>query len=496
MEKTVVTAVLDVGKTNKKVLLYDREFNLVDDRRINLDAEPGDDGIEYEQTGPLFDWVCSSLNDLSRDFSICSLSITTHGATLAVLDGDGRLVHPVLSYLSPAGERVENEFNERFGPPEEIHAETCTPPFGFANAAKQLFFLKKFFPNDWEKAETLLFFPQYLGFLFTGQTAADPTYLGCHTYLWLPEKNGPSTIARELGADRMLPTRIASPWEKLGVISPEIAERCGLGKNVPVTIGIHDSNASLLPYLAKDFGSFTLNSTGTWCVAMTPSSGFDFEEDELGTKTFYNLSAFGQPVKTSIFPGGLERSEFAGLVDQVAGGGWSAVVKLCRDRDLFLAGGMVPGAKAFPHSEPAAILASGRRIPLEELRTNGIRAAEIDAGEFIAALDLSLAIQSVEALNRAGRRPGTDIFVEGGFAHNDAYCRTLAALLPENRVCRTKLREATAFGAAVCGWMLADGTPLEELGGRFDISVSPVEQAPPEGLTEYDTLYRRHCSAA
>ncbi|MBC2600911.1 FGGY-family carbohydrate kinase [Puniceicoccus vermicola] len=495
MNKPPVVAVLDVGKTNKKVALYDANFRAVDLKKISLDAVPNGDGIEYEQTEELFRWTCKILAEFAEVYDIRAIGITTHGATLAVLDRDGELAHPVISYLSPAGDRVEDEFNEKFGPPEKIHSETCTPPFGFANAAKQIYFLQKFFPQDWEKAQHLLYFPQYLGYLFTGKMAADPTYLGCHTYLWDLRKSCPSEVARELGVDGMIPEKVLAPWDELGTVGESVAEESGIPAGIPVVVGIHDSNASLLPYLAKGFDRFTLNSTGTWCVAMTPSDGFDFEPNEIGTKTFYNLSAYGRPVKTAIFPGGLEFSEFSKIVGETAMENPEEINLVCRDAEIILTGGIIPGAEAFPGSVP--VLRLGRQeISLEELKEMGLDAAGIGKDTFLAALNLSLAIQTVEVLNRAGLREDSEIFVEGGFANNPEYCRILASLLPKNRVCLTELKEATAFGTALCAWKLVEGVDLESLSSRFEIVIRDVESAEISGLDQYVEKYRALCTGA
>lgn len=492
MEKSSVVAVLDVGKTNKKVALYDEDFKQVDLRKISLDAIPAGDGIEHEQTEELLSWTCQALADFSGKFDIRGIGITTHGATFAVVDESGALIHPVLSYLSPAGDKVEEEFNERFGPAESIHEETCTPPFGFANAAKQIYFLQKFFPSDWSRAKHLLFFPQYLAFILTGKMAADPTYLGCHTYLWNPSRNEPSGIARALGVDTMIPESILPPWEKVGEVSESVAKKTGVPAGIPVTVGIHDSNASLVPYLAKSFSKFTLNSTGTWCVAMTPSERFDFEPSEIGTKTFYNLSAYGRPVKTAIFPGGLEFSEFSKIIGETVMEKPEEIDRVCRDAEIFLSGGMIPGAEAFPGSVP--VLRLGRQeVSLAELKEMGLDATGIEKDVFLAALNLSLAIQTVEVLNRAGREDGSQIFIEGGFANNPEYCGLLASLLPENRVCLTELKEATAFGAALCAWKMAKGVELEDLAGRFEIVVKPVESRTLPGLESYAEKYRSFC---
>ena len=60
-----------------------------------------------------------------------------------------------------------------------------------------------------------------------------------------------------------MPFPLRDSWDVLGKLKPELARRCGLSSEVIVTMGIHDSNASLLPHLAKRKGrDFILNSTG------------------------------------------------------------------------------------------------------------------------------------------------------------------------------------------------------------------------------------------
>ena len=46
-------------------------------------------------------------------------------------------------------------------------------------------------------------------------------------------------------------------------------------------MGIHDSNANFLPYLAKGYANCILNSTGTWCVAMQSGSARRLTDEEI-----------------------------------------------------------------------------------------------------------------------------------------------------------------------------------------------------------------------
>jgi sugar (pentulose or hexulose) kinase len=72
-------------------------------------------------------------------------------------------------------------------------------------------------------------------------------------------------VAQDLGIVPLVPNRLGASWDVLGTLSPAFARKTGLKEDVLITLGIHDSNASLLPHFAKQGEQrFVLNSTGTW----------------------------------------------------------------------------------------------------------------------------------------------------------------------------------------------------------------------------------------
>ena len=85
--------------------------------------------------------------------------------------------------------------------------------------------------------------------------------------------------------------------EVLGLITAEVAAATGLPASTPVAVGIHDSNASLLPHLMAREGAFSVVSTGTWVVVMTV--GGDPVTLDPARDTLVNVNAFGQPVPSA-----------------------------------------------------------------------------------------------------------------------------------------------------------------------------------------------------
>ena len=472
--KPPVVAVLDVGKTNKKLSAYSRGLEVLVEERTTLDAEPHADGLDVELTVELLAWFRQALKKMAADFDVRAVAVTTHGATCAVLDEQGLLAHPVISYTSEKGAEVQDEFYAAFGDRTGLHRVTCTPDLGFANLSKALFYVKTRFPEVWARCRHALFFDSYLAYELTGVMGMEHTYLGNHTYLWDFHEQAWSSVAKGLGVDGMFPTRRANPWDTLGPLKAEIVRDCGLDGACPVTMGIHDSNANLLPYLAKGFEDFVLNSTGTWCVGMRQSQTADFTDDEIRAKVLYNLDAFGNPLKTSIFPAGMEYDTFGGFTAEKDEADFGAVRDVIARRDTFVVPGVLPDATAFPGAT-ARVVSGDTVYPLEDLEKDPGYPMSSLGQTYYATLDLSLALATRQMLGRCGAQPGTTVFVEGGFANNKAYCSLLAALCPDNPIALTSMKEGTSFGAAVTAWMAAEECSLDVIGRDFDIETASIE---------------------
>lgn len=91
-------AVIDIGKTNAKLALVDlgglREIDVR--RRPNtVRAEPP---YPHYDTEGLWAFIVGALAEMQDAYGIDAITVTTHGASAALLDGEGRLAAPVLDY--------------------------------------------------------------------------------------------------------------------------------------------------------------------------------------------------------------------------------------------------------------------------------------------------------------------------------------------------------------------------------------------------------------
>ena len=484
-------AVLDIGKTNKKVALYDDSMKELAVRKRKIETMKVNN-LDVENVEEVEKWFLEQLKELSSEYPIKALSITTHGATVVCTGEDGKPSVPTVAYTNEVPESFHEEFWNEMGDPGEIQKITATAEIKpLINIAELLWFMKKQWPEDFSKTRNILFYPQYFGYRLTGKVSADITYTGCHTYLWDYTENDWSFIADKLGIRDMLPEKPGNPADELGVISKKVAEYTGLSPDTKVTLGIHDSNSSLIPYIITQDKDFVLNSTGTWCVAMHPVDKVSFKEEEIGKLVYYNLSYKGEPVKTSILMGGLELETYVSmLMKHHNRTDWPVCDhkyyrEIINQKSSFVLPSIIRGAGQFPYSVPR-VIDNGKEYLLSDLQ-NGSVWPEIfnDYIKGFAMVNLSIAIQTKVALERVGLEKGTEVFIEGGFRQNKNYAAVLSALLPDNPLFLTELGEATSFGAALCGKSLLDNVEIDDLSEYVKLDKQSVGQVVMDGLNSY-----------
>lgn len=449
-----LVAVFDVGKTNKKFVVYGEDLRPLStlSKRIG-EVEVG--GLLCDDVESLLGWIKSTLSHWRGELS--ALAVTTHGATFALVDEQGERVMPVVSYNHEVGEDVKRSFYEEFGSPEELYARTGTPPLGqLLNAGIQLYWISKRFPDKYRRAKRLLFLPQYVVYELSKAEAAELTSIGCHTYLWDLVGNRWSSVAEGLCVQQLSPG-IKSVWEPLGELN-----------NTVVTPGIHDSNAALLPYSVVESGDFVLASTGTWCVLLHPGAPFAPTRDDLRQDVLYYIDAYGRPVKAARFKCGYEFEYYAGAIKGRFGIDPFEIrlderlaADVLREGGAFYVPTLTPGTGQFPGSR-------GRLVG--------------DPGDALRAcyyLNLSLAVQTWHAFNllTGGRR--VRMYVQGGFAKNSIYLAYLATLARGCEIIAAENPEATSLGAALTALCALEGTEPRGLGieppGLRGVPLEPLE---------------------
>ncbi|MFB9952360.1 FGGY-family carbohydrate kinase [Rhizobium puerariae] len=402
MSKPRKIAVLDIGKTNAKVVVLDCTTGAeIAGRRTPNRVLAGPPYPHYDIEA-LWSFALEALAAFAAEPGFDAISITTHGAAAALLGDDSGLALPVLDYEHqyPADTRkayaaIRPPFSETFSPALS----------GGLNVGAQLHYQKSAFPEEFARVRNIVTYPQYWAFRLTGVAANEVTSLGCHTDLWRPRDGTYSSLVDALGI-RGLMAPVRSAFEALGPVLPEIAERIGLAKPVPVHCGIHDSNASLLPHLVGREPPFAVVSTGTWVVNF--AVGGDLDHLDPKRDALANVDAYGRAVPSSRFMGGREFEILTAELGKPDPRAALAAMPEVIEKGLMLLPNLATGSGPFPGRE-----------------RQWINDAGASANQRWAAACLYLALMTDTCLGLIGARG--PVLVEGPFSANIAYLQALAS---------------------------------------------------------------------
>src|SRR5476649_1839003 len=97
MKPTPVIAVFDVGKTNKKLFLFDESYNIVFERSARFNETEDEDGFPCENLESLKSSVYDSLNEITKlkEFELKAVNFSAYGASFVFLDADGHAIAPL-----------------------------------------------------------------------------------------------------------------------------------------------------------------------------------------------------------------------------------------------------------------------------------------------------------------------------------------------------------------------------------------------------------------
>ncbi|MEW9616668.1 FGGY-family carbohydrate kinase [Shinella sp. S4-D37] len=448
-------AVIDIGKTNAKVVLVDSEdFREVAARTMPngvVNAAP----YPHFHTEKLWAFILESLAALNHERTIDAISITTHGATAALVGEGGDLVLPVLDYEHDGPQALAEDY--RALRPRFEDSGTPVLPVGL-NAGLQVYWQSKRFPDAFGKARFLLMYAQYWSFRLTGIAASEVTSLGCHADLWEPRGGHFSSLVESQGWTRLMPP-VRKAGDVLGPILPQVAAATGLRPDVPVHCGIHDSNASLLPYVLTRSAPYAVVSTGTWVVVMA-MGGRPVLLDE-ARDTLVNVNALGDPVPSARFMGGRAFSVLGGRSGDLPA---SAIPEVF-SRGAMLLPSLPEESGPFPGRKAAWT------VPREDL---GEDAAQ-------AVIAFHLALMTATCLDLIGA--DGPVIVEGPFAANRAFLAMLRVATG-----RPVLAGGSATGTSVGAACLAAGRAPEP-------ALVWVEEVLPEGAADYAARWRKLVAA-
>ena len=290
--------VLDIGKTHVKVILFniDKLEELVvfqtSNKVLNKDPYP------HFDVEALKSFIIKSLRELSKNYRVDSIFTSTHGACAALMS-KGELVLPVLDYEFEGPDQLKDEYNQI----RPAFEQTGTPRMdGGLNLGAQIYWLSRYFPQEFSKVDQILFWPQFWSYWLSGITASEISYASCHSDLW-DIKQKDFIDLKIYGISKKVsypPLRSASTI--LGPLQQKLANESGLPDGIPIYCGAHDSSLALVSASMNKALPCTILSSGTWVTVF--ALGSDKADISELPGLMISCDCFGNLVPNFRFPAG------------------------------------------------------------------------------------------------------------------------------------------------------------------------------------------------
>ena len=431
MSKIPVIAIFDVGKTNKKLLLFDEQYKVVHEESTQLKETEDEDGFPCEDVFALTEWIRNSFSQIQNDkrFEIKAVNFSGYGASFVYLDENKNVIPPLYNYLKPYPQPLLKKFYDDYGGESQFSKITASPILGNLNSGMQLYRLKYERPEMFKRITYALHLPQYLSFVLSSSLHSDITSIGCHTNLWNFQQNKYHQWVEKEGVERF----------------PELLSCNSIAgyanKNIPAGAGLHDSSAALIPYLTSFNDPFILLSTGTWCISLNPFNHTILTDYELHEDCLCYLSYGGKQVKASRIFAGYEHEEQIKQLAEYFSKPLNYYSSVTIDTHL-----LKKQKRNIGKSKHNSLSSHPARSTFSERSLSDFKSYK----EAYHQLITDIVVQQVRSTNLVLRGTGVKrIFVDGGFSKNPIYMYLMADAFPDIEVYAASVAQASALGAAL-----------------------------------------------
>lgn len=434
MGKQKVIAIFDIGKTNKKLLLFDENLKIIGQKESSFAECYDNEGFECDDIQKIETWLKQNLSALVKEnkYDIKAINFSTYGASLVFLDNKDQRLTPLYNYLKSIPEDIQNSLFQKYGGKDEFCRKTASPPFGLLlNSGIQILWLKKHYPEIYRKTATILHFPQYLSFLLNGRKASESTSIGCHTFLWDHDIQDYHkwTIEEKL------------PFPKM----TDNATTFGINYEntfLETGIGIHDSSAALLPYLYSVKENFILVSTGTWFVNMNPFNHDPLTKEQLQNNCLHYLSTNQKAVKASQLFLGRIHDENVKYISSFFSSDENAYKNIEADKALL---------KKYLNKTDAPPVFFKKGIPPDYIDKEVDLSVFMDFSEAYHCFMFDITRLNLRSIKMimSDNNNIKQIYVSGGFSRSMLFMSLMATFFKDMDVFSTEVDNASAMGAAL-----------------------------------------------
>jgi rhamnulokinase len=210
---------------------------------------------------------------------LTSIGIDTWGVDFGYIGKDGTILGLPRAYRDPYTEGAPEEYF-KIVPKSKVYDLTGIQIMNF-NSLYQLYSAKKENFSPLLQADKILFMPDLLSYMLTGNQVTEYTEASTSQILNPRTRQFEPELLEAIGVSPSLLNPIVDPGKIIGTLTDALAEETGLGKVPVIAVAGHDTASAVLAVPAEN-KNFAYLSSGTWSLM-----GVETEEPVL-TKESYD----------------------------------------------------------------------------------------------------------------------------------------------------------------------------------------------------------------
>ena len=220
-----------------------------------------------------FFWnIFSLFNELKTGLKKCiqehgvqpdSIGVDTWGVDFVHLNKEGMIISLPFAYRDS---RTDTSMDDLFQvvPKEEVYLQTGIQFMQF-NSLFQLFSMVKDQSSLLEITDKILFIPDALNYLFSGEAVTEFTIASTSQMIVPGKKEWQSPLLKKVGISESQLTDIVEPGTVIGKIKSDVAQETGSDTIPVVAVAGHDTASAIVSVPAND-KNYAYISSGTWSL--------------------------------------------------------------------------------------------------------------------------------------------------------------------------------------------------------------------------------------
>ena len=212
----------------------------------------------------LFEYLKAGLVAAKNEgVEITSIGIDTWGVDFALIAKDGSILGAPYAYRDPHTSGAPDEFFKIISR-EKVYNLTGIQVMNF-NSLYQLFALKQADNSLLKATDKILFMPDALAYLLTGNKVVEYTIASTSQILNPRTKQFEAELLKKAGVSPSVLGEIVMPGHVIGTLRDDLAEESELGKVKVVAVAGHDTGSAVAAVPATN-ERFAYLSSGTWSL--------------------------------------------------------------------------------------------------------------------------------------------------------------------------------------------------------------------------------------